>query len=109
METSAKVYSTAMWTVKPGREREFAAAWQRLADWTIDNQPGATKFTIFQDLGNDHLYIDSVPWPDTASIKAWRETAQVAEFMMTARETCDDIKVLTMRPVATARRQQMAA
>jgi hypothetical protein len=35
------LYTCGTWTVVPGREDDFVAAWQDLADWTLREIPGA--------------------------------------------------------------------
>ena len=108
MDNPAQIYSAGLWTVKDGKEAEFAAAWERFAAWTVENQPGAIRGTLLQDVEDEHRFISFGPWRDFESIKAWRQTPVFADFLATAKELCEDVQPRSLRWVAGVGQKQEA-
>lgn len=67
----AEVWTLARWTVVPGREDEFVAAWQELAQWTLTEFPAA-KGTLLRDRDEPNVFFSFGPWEDQATAARWR-------------------------------------
>lgn len=65
-------YTHGVWTVKPGREQEFVAAWAELAEWTADEVPGSGWARLLRDTAAPNQFRSFGPWRDTEAIEAWR-------------------------------------
>ncbi len=94
------LYTTGLWTAKPGKAEEFAAAWRDFAEWTSKNQPGASEGYLLQDVEDENRFVSFGPWPSTEVIAQWRATPQFAEFAGKARALCDEIQTRTLTVAA---------
>lgn len=66
------MYSSGVWTVKKGREEEFARIWQTIADQTSLEFPGVT-FRLLQDVERPTRFVAfSGPWRSAEQIAAAR-------------------------------------
>lgn len=66
------LYTLGEWTVKPGREEEFVAAWHDLAEWTIDHVEGGAWGKLLRDREAPRRFISFGPWRDDEAVEAWR-------------------------------------
>jgi len=99
MEKLEHFYTSGLWTVKPGKEADFVAAWEELAKWVVEKL-GAEEAHLLQDLEQPQRFISFGPWKDLGSIKAWRERSEFAEFIAKMKELCVDIQPRTLKSVA---------
>jgi quinol monooxygenase YgiN len=68
------ICTTGIWTVKEGREEEFARRWQEGADRTAVENPGLT-FKLFRDREHPRRYVSlDEGWRTTEQIDAVRES-----------------------------------
>ena len=67
-----ELYTCGIWTVVPGREDEFVAAWDELARWTKENLAGATWAALVQDTERPNRFLTFGPWESAEAIDAWR-------------------------------------
>lgn len=70
-----EIWTYGTWTVTPGREDEFTAAWQDLADWNArEFLPGAAA-VLLRDDDQPNVFVSFGGWPDTETIDRWRASA----------------------------------
>ena len=65
-------YTHGVWTVKPGREEEFVAAWAELAEWTAREVPGSSWAKLMRDAAAPNQFRSFGPWRDIRAIEQWR-------------------------------------
>ncbi|RDI75780.1 hypothetical protein Gocc_0199 [Gaiella occulta] len=65
------VYTIGVWQVKPGREDDFLAAWDALAQWTIDSEFGSHA-TLTRDRDDPSRFVSFGPWPSAEHVERWR-------------------------------------
>lgn len=92
------VYTLGVWTVKPGREEEFVAAWRDLATRTAAEFP-APSALLLRDRDNPNVFISSGPWPSLEEIGRWRSSATFTDGVGKIRELLDGFEPHTMDPV----------
>jgi heme-degrading monooxygenase HmoA len=68
------LYTCGTWTVIAGREDDFVAAWQDLADWTAAEIAGASWANLVQHQEKPNVFLSFGPWESPESIAAWRES-----------------------------------
>src|SRR3954452_7047348 len=68
------LYTCGTWTVIPGREDEFVAIWQDLADWTLREMPGAHWATLVQNQEKPNVFLSFGPWDSVEAIDTWRSS-----------------------------------
>jgi heme-degrading monooxygenase HmoA len=96
------VFTAAIWTVKPGREEEFARLWQEFADWTLDNQGSAVGARLLRGLDEPHVFLSVGPWKSMDGVASWRESEGFKDFFARLSELCDDIRPFTLEPAGQA-------
>ena len=105
MKTSSRVYTFGLWSVKPGMESVFAAAWEAFATWSVEHVDGAIEADLLQDALKPQLFISIGPWKDAASIQAWRDLPEFKAFVAQARELCSDLQPHVLKPVVHVARR----
>jgi heme-degrading monooxygenase HmoA len=80
METIEKPFTTAVWNVRQGKEKEFIKEWTRFADWS-SRTAGAITGRLLQDTENPTRFISVGEWDDENTIKKWREQPEFREAM----------------------------
>jgi heme-degrading monooxygenase HmoA len=66
--------TSGTWTVEPGREEEFVAAWSELAEWTSAEVPGSSWVRLLQHREKRNVFLSVGPWESAEAIAAWRES-----------------------------------
>ena len=99
MNASGQLYTVGLWSVKPGSEAAFVAAWREFADWTVKHQPGALEGHLLQDIDESSRFVSFGPWKDAQSIQAWRERPEFQTFLAKVRELCEVVQPGTLRSV----------
>ena len=75
------MYTCGVWTVKEGREDEFARRWQESADNLALNVPGM-KFMLLRDRENPRRFISlGEGWRNAAQIEASQSTPDYQDAM----------------------------
>jgi quinol monooxygenase YgiN len=100
MTKLGQLYTSGLWTVKPGREDEFIRAWQEFADRTAEHQIGAGAALLIRDIERPNRLISFGDWDSRESIQKWRGTAEFAAFFEKAQTLCEDIQPGTFNVVA---------
>jgi heme-degrading monooxygenase HmoA len=80
-----QVYTSALWTVKPGQEDAFVAAWNDFADWA-KGQPGAGRFGLGRDVEDDRCFMSFAPWEDFDDLLNWRQSDEYAAHVDRLRQ-----------------------
>jgi heme-degrading monooxygenase HmoA len=94
------VYTLGIWTVKPGREEEFIAAWHDMASRTKADFPGASA-VLLRDREKPNQFVSSGPWDSLEQAQAWRASAAFRDGVAKIREYLDGFEPHTMDPVVT--------
>jgi heme-degrading monooxygenase HmoA len=92
-----ELYTCGTWTVAPGREDDFVAAWQDLASWTAANVAGADWATLVQDAERPERFLSFGPWESAAAIDAWRGSDGFRERVGRIRELLEAFEPGTYR------------
>jgi len=100
MKGQEGAFTSGAWYVKPGKEKEFVAAWKAFADWTLKNAHGVTEAYLLQDQDDSRSFVSFGPWRDEEAVQEWRKKPQFKVHLAKFKLLCDDIQVRTMRPVA---------
>ena len=66
----ARIWTHGVFTVKPGREDEFAAGWRELAP--IGERLGSGQPTLLRDRDRPNVFRSFGPWPDFDTIDRFR-------------------------------------
>jgi len=66
-----RFYSHSTWTVKPGREDEFVAAWQEWVAWSALQGLG-TSARLLRDVDDPRRFVSFGPWEDLDTVRRWR-------------------------------------
>jgi hypothetical protein len=67
------VWTCGTWTVKPGREDAFAAAWRELAHVAIREFDLPEPPRFLRDRDQPNVFVAFGPWDDAGSIARFRE------------------------------------
>jgi heme-degrading monooxygenase HmoA len=102
-EDRPKLYSIGSWTIKPGREEEFIAAWKDFACWTAEPGSGASEGVLAQDVDDPRLFYCFWPFSDEDSLRRWRSEVPFKQFMMRMRAYCETCRPSIVRTVGRVR------
>jgi heme-degrading monooxygenase HmoA len=94
------VYTLGVWTVRPGAEDEFVAAWRDMASNTVADFPSATA-VLLRDRDQPNLFISHGPWQSLAEIESWRGSATFRDGVARIRASLERFEPHTMDPVVT--------
>ena len=75
-----EIYTSALWTVKAGREDAFVEAWNDFVQWA-KAQPGSGTFRLLRDVADESRFMSFAPWASFDNQLAWRETDEFAAHM----------------------------
>jgi quinol monooxygenase YgiN len=104
MDDTNQSFSVGIWLVKSGREDDFVAAWSDFAKHVFNQNLGAGEVYLLQDIQQSRRFISSGPWDSIQKIEAWRQLPEFKEFFAKAKELCDEIMPLTMKPIIHLKR-----
>ena len=68
------LYTCGTWIVAEGREDDFAAAWQDLAEWTVSEIPGTRWAKLVQHQEKPNVFLSFGPWESAEAIETWRSS-----------------------------------
>ena len=94
------VYTLGVWTVRPGAEDDFVAAWRAMATHTATDFPSATAM-LLRDRDQPNLFISYGPWQSLAEIESWRGSATFRDGVTRIRASLETFEPHTMDPVVT--------
>ena len=93
------LFAVGLWTVKPGKEEVFRAAWEEFARWTMENIPGTGEVWMLQGVDQKNRFISFGSWQSKEAMVAWRQHPRFREAFLRFKELCDEITPGTMRAV----------
>lgn len=106
MNETNQRFSAGIWLVKPGKENDFIAAWGEFAKWTFNHNLGSPEVYLLQDLQQPRRFISCGPWESIQKIEAWRQLPEFKEFFAKAKEMCDEITPITLKPIIHLQERQ---
>jgi heme-degrading monooxygenase HmoA len=95
-----QVYSVGLWTVKPGREDEFVAAWSEFAEWTRREISPTAVGTLLRDRETANRFVSFGPWESEEQMEAWRAHPGFGEQVAGIRELLENFSPGTFEQVA---------
>ena len=90
------LYTHGTWRTKPGREDEFVAAWQDLAEWALRDIEGARGARLMQDRDEPTRFYTLGPWDSADAVQRFREHPGFTERFARIRETTDEAAIHTL-------------
>jgi heme-degrading monooxygenase HmoA len=92
-----QIWTHGAWTVKPGHEEDFVAAWQHMArDVLREFQPLAGP-RLLQDQDRSNVFRSFAAWDDPEEVDRFRDFVQLR--LQGIRRLTEDIEVLTLDDV----------
>jgi quinol monooxygenase YgiN len=85
-----QLYTSGSWTVVPGREDDFVAAWTELAEWTAAEVPGSSWATLIQRKDMPNCFVSFGPWRNAEAIDEWRASDGFQRRVGALREMLED-------------------
>lgn len=85
-------YTSGRWTVVPGQEEQFVAAWRELGEWTSAEIPGARWATLLQHQEKPNLFLSFGPWENADAIASWRGSPGFQERVERIRALLEDFE-----------------
>ena len=92
----ASVYTHGIWRVKPGKEDDFVAAWQELAEWALRDIEGSRGARLMQDRDEPTRFYTLGPWDSPDAVQRFREHPSFTEKFARVRETTDEAAIHTL-------------
>ena len=86
-----ETYTSGAWTVKPGEDDAFVAAWTEFVTWASE-MPGSGTFRLVRDVEQPNRYQSFAPWESFEAQQAWKELPEFRERIMRVRAHCDDFQ-----------------
>lgn len=79
MKKSNQTFTTGVWNVKKGKEKEFIKEWAEFAEWSnnIDN----VSARLFQDDETPTRFVSIGTWNDDGTIQKWRERSEYKDSL----------------------------
>jgi hypothetical protein len=92
-----RIWTHGVWTVKPGREDEFVAAWRAMAhDAVREFQPPAEP-QLMQDRERSNVFRSFGAWDDPQQVERFR--GFIRPHLEGIRDLTESIEVLTLDDV----------
>jgi len=96
----AGVWTHGTWTVKPGHEEEFVAAWKGLVDRvTADLELPGSSSTLLRDRERPNVFVSFGSWPDVDAVERFRASATFREGVGAMEELLERFEPLTLDEV----------
>ena len=94
------IYTSGVWSVKEGREEEFARAWQQSVDGMSLDYPGIV-FRLLHDIENESRFISVAgPWRNIEQVTAMRNSQRFSDSMSAIQEVLVGMEIATYEVVA---------
>ncbi|MGZ8688494.1 MAG: hypothetical protein ACXWZP_08715 [Gaiellaceae bacterium] len=85
-------YVSSRWTVKPGRESEFVAAFEAFALWAELNHPEGGTARLLQGVDERSQYVGLWEFPGAETIERWRGQKDVVAHLDTLAALADQVE-----------------
>ncbi len=86
-------YSSSSCFVMAGSEEEFVSRWTALAEWVLNNVPGAKSAVLIRSTEDPRRFLSLVAWETQEAWEAWRERFEMQELFERCRELCEEFEV----------------
>ncbi len=96
-----EICTMGTWNPKPGREREFVAAWTWFADWAA-GMPGAGTLRLTRDEGESGRFVSFGLWRSDQAVRAWKGSPEFRAKIGSVLEYVDRFEPWELAVVATA-------
>ncbi|MDQ3799999.1 MAG: antibiotic biosynthesis monooxygenase [Acidobacteriota bacterium] len=88
---SEQAYTLAMYRVKAGKENDFVAAWNELAD-TFSSLPNPPLWgTLIRHQTDRTLFYSFGPWRSADDVKQMRASDEALKAFARIRELCEEL------------------
>ena len=98
----SELFTHGRWTVTPGKEEEFVAAWNDLAEWTGANIPGAGWAKLLRDRERPNVFLSFGPWDSLSTIQEWRSSEGFTQRIGSMRGMLEDFEAVILDVAAEA-------
>lgn len=88
-------YTSGDWKTKPGKEREFIAAWKELAIWATEEHDPDGWGKLLRNTEDPTHFVSVAEWRDARTIEVWRSTEEFGRRMDAIRELTEDMHIHT--------------
>jgi quinol monooxygenase YgiN len=95
----AHVWTHGTWTVKPGREEEFVAAWRTMARRGVAEMDAAGPPTLLRDRDDPTVFLTFGPWPSIDAVDAFRASELYRGSAAAMDELLDSFETRTLDEV----------
>ena len=95
-------YTLARWSVLPGQEAAFVAAWHELATFFLSLKEPPRWGTLLRSLEDPRLFYSFGPWPSMETIAAMRAHPATAGTIGKLTALCEDAQLGTYLVAAAA-------
>ena len=70
----ADVWTHTVWTVRPGREEEFVAAWRKMVHEVAGDMRMRRPPTLLRDHDRPNVFVSFAPWEDLDTTTRFRSS-----------------------------------
>lgn len=95
-------YTLARWSVRPGEEAAFVAAWRQLAAFFLSLKAPPRWGTLLRSVDNPGLFYSFGPWPSMETIAAMRADPGTPAAIGRLTALCEATELGTYLVAATA-------
>jgi heme-degrading monooxygenase HmoA len=88
------IWTHGVWTVKPGREDDFVAAWRAMAGAAVEELDPAGKPHLLRDRERPNVFRSFGPWNDMESVERFR--ALIQPHLAEIRQLTDEMDVFVL-------------
>ncbi len=93
------IWTLGTWTVKPGSEDAFVAAWSKLAREAAERFD-AERPTLLRDRERPNVFVTAGPWPSLEVIAEFRSSDLFQAALAEIRPLLESFQPLTLDEVA---------
>ena len=83
--------------IKPGREKDFFAAFEPIRNLIAEGQPGLIAEQVCQSLDDPQRITITSEWVDLESFQAWEKSERHRQLALPLRDCWDEAKLLKCR------------
>jgi heme-degrading monooxygenase HmoA len=95
----ANVWTHGAWTVEPGREDEFVAAWRDMASSAMAEFSPPEPPRLLRDREHSNVFLTFGPWESIEQIERFRSSALFSERVASMGELLESFETRTLDEV----------
>jgi heme-degrading monooxygenase HmoA len=96
----ARVWTHGVWTVEPGREDDFVAAWTAMAREAAESLEPPELPWLLRDRDRPNVFISFGPWESDEQVDAFRGSGAFASGRQRMRDLLESFEASTLDEVA---------